>query len=248
MNNTVTGISEKIPDDLKDFYSFLFGDVIWIREQWQMYEELYGVEEYWNLIKRSAPMFFYMVDYLFIDNFILALSRLADAPQQKITGQVVENFTLETLLLKLDQRTHVALIKKLKPLLVEYQRKCATIRVQRMKRVAHSDFKTKMEADKHALPEVSRQIIEEALMVAEDYLNAFDPSSTVIKTEPLIINDLQRRQNLLALHFRSSHSIHAFSRRVGGRATPAARHALCASPITWLRKTNRLPWNTASTS
>ena len=60
----------------------------------------------------------------------------------------------------------------------------------------------------------------------------FDPSSTVAKTEPLIINGLQRRQNLLALHFRFFHSIHSFSRRVGGRATPAARHALCASPIT----------------
>jgi hypothetical protein len=33
---------------------------------------------------------------------------------------------------------------------------------------------------------------------------------------------------------------HTFSRSVGGRATPAAMKALCASPITWLRKMNRL--------
>src|SRR5208337_4817399 len=75
-----------------------------------------------------------------------------------------------------------------------------------------------------------------------------DPSSTVGKTTPLITNDLQRRQKLLALHFLFFHSIHSFSRRVGGRATPAARHALCASPITWLRNRKCLPWNTASTS
>jgi len=67
------------------------------------------------------------------------------------------------------------------------------------------------------------------------------PSSTVGKTAPLIINGLQRRQNLLALHFRFLDSIHSFSRRVGGRATPAARHALWASPMTWLRNTKRLP-------
>ena len=68
-----------------------------------------------------------------------------------------------------------------------------------------------------------------------------DPSSTVSEYGGLIINNLQRRQDLLALHFRFFHSIHSFSRRVGGRATPAAKHALCASPITWLRNTKRLP-------
>ena len=52
------------------------------------------------------------------------------------------------------------------------------------------------------------------------------PSSTVLRTEPLIINDLQKREMVLALHFAAS--CHAFSLSVGGRATPAARNALCA--------------------
>src|SRR6266851_4081956 len=171
MNNTVTGISERIPDHLKDLFSSLLGDVSWIREQWQMYETLYGQEDHWSLLNKSAPMFFYIVDYLFIDNFILALSRLGVPAKQTIKNQIVENFTFELLLLRLDRTAHADLIQKLKPLLADYQSKCTAIREQRKKRVAHTDFKTKMEADKHPLPDVSRQTIEDALIAAEDYLN-----------------------------------------------------------------------------
>lgn len=175
MNNTVTGISEKIPDHLKDLYSSLRGEVGWIRLQWQMYDALYGhSEERYNLLNKSAPMFFYMVDYLFVDNFILALSRLGDPAKQTIKKEAVENFTLELLYARLDQTTDAALIQKLKTLLADYQTKCAAIREQRKKRVAHTDFNTKMLADKHPLPEVSRQIIEEALEAAEDYLMLFE--------------------------------------------------------------------------
>ena len=139
-----------------------------------MYETLYGKEEHWNVINKSAPMFFYMVDYLFIDHFILALSRLGDPAQQKIKKQVVDNFTFDQLLLRLDQTADIALIHKLKPLLADYRSKCSAIKDQRNKRVAHTDLKTKMEADKHPLPDVSRQIIEDAIIAAEDYLNTFE--------------------------------------------------------------------------
>ena len=174
MSHRVTGISDKIPVQLKELFELLLGETYWLREQWQMYETLYGQEEHWNLINKSAQTFFYMVDYLFIDNFILALSRLGDPAKQTIKKQIVENFTLEQLLLRLDQTADATLIQKLKPLLADYQSKCAAIREQRKKRVAHTDLNTKMKADKHPLPDVSRQIIEEAIIAAEDYLNAFE--------------------------------------------------------------------------
>ncbi len=174
MSHRVTGVSDKIPNHLKEFFELLLGETYWLREQWQMYETLYGKEEHWNVINKSAPMFFYMVDYLFIDHFILALSRLGDPAQQKIKKQVVDNFTFDQLLLRLDQTADIALIHKLKPLLADYRSKCSAIKDQRNKRVAHTDLKTKMEADKHPLPDVSRQIIEDAIIAAEDYLNTFE--------------------------------------------------------------------------
>jgi hypothetical protein len=184
MSHRVTGVSDKIPDNLKELFELVLGEIYWLREQWQMYETLYGKEEHWKLINKSAPMFFYMVDYLFIDHFILALSRLGDPAQQTIRKQVVENFTLEQLQLRLDQTKDAVLFQKLTPLLADYKSKCTAIREQRKKRVAHADFKAKMEADKHPIPEVSRQTIEEALIAAEDFLNIFECHFSGIIVEP----------------------------------------------------------------
>ena len=192
MNNTVTGISERIPEHLKDLYSSLLGEATLIREQWQMYDVLYGDEDNVNLLNKSAPMFFWMVDYMFFDNFILALSRLGDPAEQKIRQKTVRNFTLEQLLLGLDQRVQADLIEKLKPLLADYRKKCTAVKEQRNKRVAHSDFNTKMDTAKHPLSDVSRRSIQEALMAAEDYLNLFEcyfagiecpPSRTVVSPD-----------------------------------------------------------------
>ena len=90
-------------------------------------------------------------------------------------------------------------------------------------------------------------IREHAMGAIVNGMSLSNPSSTVFKTGPLIINDLRRREMVLALHF-AAFLVHAFSLSVGGTATPAARNALCAWPTTWLRKMKCLPWNTASTS
>jgi len=68
-----------------------------------MYTILYGQKDNWNLITKSAPMSFVTLDYQLVDYFILALSRLGDPAEQTIRKQIVRNFTLEQLMLELDQ-------------------------------------------------------------------------------------------------------------------------------------------------
>jgi hypothetical protein len=155
MNNTVTGLSKTIPKNLTDLFSSLCGEVCLIREQWQMYETLYGQEANCNLLNKSAPMFFWMVDYLFIDNFILALCRLGDSAEQRIRTDIVKNFTFRQLLSQLEQepKSHASLIQSLTPLLADYQTKCEALRAQRNKRVSHTDYDTKMAPNKNPLPD-----------------------------------------------------------------------------------------------
>jgi hypothetical protein len=76
-----------------------------------------------------------------------------------------------------------------------------------------------------------------------------EPSSTVRMTECLSLNNLRNDKRALALHFRISEpdAVCYISRKVGGKATPAARTAWEACPVSSLRNRKRLPWKQAST-
>jgi hypothetical protein len=60
-----------------------------------------------------------------------------------------------------------------------------------------------------------------------------EPSSTVRMTECLSLNNLRNDKRALALHFRISEpdAVCYISRKVGGKATPAARTAWEACPV-----------------
>jgi hypothetical protein len=63
-------------------------------------------------------------------------------------------------------------------------------------------------------------------------------------TECLSLNNLRNDKRALALHFRISEpdAVCYISRKVGGKATPAARTAWEACPLSSLRNRKRLPW------
>jgi len=83
----------------------------------------------------------------------------------------------------------------------------------------------------HYSPDQTQLALDLCLFINGLPVATFDSSSTVRKTLLLIINDLRRRQRVLALHFHpAGFSVHAFSLRVGGTATPAAMSALWAWP------------------
>jgi hypothetical protein len=175
MSHRVTGISDKIPKHLQELFELLLGETFWLREQWQMYETLYDYsEERLNLLKRSAPSFFYMVNLLFADSFIISLCRLGDPATTKVKGKKVDNFSFEQLLSRLDQVKHADLIRKLKPLLTDFSEKCQKLRIHRNKRIGHSSLKEKMEEGKNPYPEISLNEIEEALVAAENCLHKIE--------------------------------------------------------------------------
>lgn len=192
-----------------------------------MYVMLYGQEENWDLINKSVPQFFEDLDHLLFDYFILALSRLADPPEQRVKKDIAPNFTLEQLMLQLDKTAHAVLIHKLEPMLNDYKRKCLAIRERRMKWVAHTDYKTKMEPGTHPLPDVSRKIIEEALTAAEDYLNHFENHFSGADCEPY--RDFSSDSADILLD-RLSKAV-AYDKLVAtGRIDPGYLHALANTP------------------
>ena len=156
MAHTLEGFSDKIPENLRDDFSHLSGEVFWFRDKWLNYKYLFGHSpERVEFLNKCGGTFFYMVDHLFIDDAILTFSRLTDPPA---TVRKEENFCLEQLILKLDRSAHTELINLLIPILKSIRDKASNLRKHRHKRVAHSDYVTHFTAEE-SLPIVSRQIM-----------------------------------------------------------------------------------------
>jgi hypothetical protein len=162
-------ISDKIPANTRKIYSLLSGESLWLREKWVNYNYLYGhSQERIEILNKAGSTFFYILDHLFIDDLILSLSRLTDLGEKRGS-----NFSLEQLIIKLDQKAHADLIQKLKPLFEDLREKTFNIRKHRNKRIAHSDLNVAIMPD-DLLPPVSRKLIEQVLVQIEGFLNAFN--------------------------------------------------------------------------
>jgi hypothetical protein len=93
-------------------YSLLSGEVIWLREKWINYNYLFGhSQQRIDVLNQAGSTFFYILDHLFIDDLILSLSHLTDPGEGKES-----NFSLEQLIIRLDQKEHAQLIQNLQPL------------------------------------------------------------------------------------------------------------------------------------
>lgn len=169
----MTNISEKVPNHVRELLIFLEGETSRLREQWQMYEALYDYsEERLKLLQKSAPDFFSMVYFLFIDNFILSLCRLGDPAKSYVKGGgQVDNLSLKQLFLRLDRDKQKDLIQKLEPLLSDFIKKSENLEIHRNKRIGHLSLKETMEEAKNPYPEISLEAIEETLVAAEEYLH-----------------------------------------------------------------------------
>jgi hypothetical protein len=169
MAHELTDTSEKIPESARKLFSQLSGEVLWLREKWHNYRYLFAQSpERIEVLNTCGGTFFYIIDHLFIDDFILSLSRLTDRAEGRNS-----NLSLEQLVLRLDPHEHAGLRHRLVPILESLGDKVANLRKHRHKRVAHSDLSVALSAQ-DLLPAVSREIIEKALLEAERFLRVFD--------------------------------------------------------------------------
>jgi hypothetical protein len=173
MSYRMMNISEKVPNHIRELLIFLEGETSRLREQWQMFEALYDYsEERLKLLQKSAPDFFSMVYFLFVDNFILSLCRLGDPAKTYVKGVgQVDNLSLKQLFSRLDRDMHVDLIRKLEPLLSDFREKSQNLKIHRNTRIGHLGLKETMEEGKNPYPEISLEAIEETLVAAEDFLH-----------------------------------------------------------------------------
>jgi hypothetical protein len=158
-----------IPPQLKDVWDFLHAEVVWLHGRWEIYNQLYGESAARiDLLNRTAPTFFALLQGILLNDVQLTLSKLAD-PAATLKHP---NLTLETLLQRVGKLPEPELAAQLTPLLERYQTACASVKARRNKDIAHFDFATQIAPAQKAtvLPGPSRAEIGTALIALRVFM------------------------------------------------------------------------------
>jgi AbiU2 len=160
---------EKEPSkDLISAFEAIEEDVLWLHAKWQVFRQLFGKsEKRVALLNNFAPDFFQIVHDSILYDIFLTLSRLTDPPEM---GRW-KNLTFKRLANMLETAGRQDLVRELAPTVDRIEAACKPIRPWRNKLIAHKDFGAGVQYAPDPLPGVSRQMVEEALVVIREFMN-----------------------------------------------------------------------------
>ncbi len=152
-------------EPLGKVFHALWQEVAWLYTKWGEYEALYGTKEgRIDLMNRSAPRLFKIIQDSLWEEILLHIVRLTDPPE---TGKK-ENLSIQRLLLlEPDGSLRHALEEKINTA----KEKSDFCRDWRNRRIAHRDLHLALETGLHPLQPASRKAVKEALSSLADVLN-----------------------------------------------------------------------------
>lgn len=160
-----------IPAPIADVYEALKTEVIWLHGRWIVYRQLYGESpRRIDMLNECASAFFYIIQDVLIGDVQVTLSKLTDPA----TTNRHANLSLEQLQLQLETNGDPSLASETRPTLDELHNKCRPFRTWRNKQLAHLDLTTSMKSSPDPLPGISRQMIEDALLLLRTYMNKIE--------------------------------------------------------------------------
>jgi hypothetical protein len=180
MPHELTGISDKIPKDYQKTFAHLSGEVLHIREKWREYNKMFGHSQaIVDLLNEGGSFLMWIIDDLFIGDFILSICRLLDPAESydKAVKSKVPNLSLAYLNSLLEQNGEKALSMQLNNALVKLRTAATALEEHRNKRKAHNDLKIAV-AETDLLPPVSRTLIEETIADVKSFLKEFEKHFT----------------------------------------------------------------------
>jgi AbiU2 len=147
--------------DLMDAFELVEDDLLWLHAKWKVYRQLFGTsEERINILNNFAPDFFQIVHDSVLYDTLMTLSRLTDP--DKTGGK--ENLSIKGLIKMLYAQAYDDLASQVVPLSDTATKQCDPLRAWRNRLIAHKDLGTAMKFHADPLPDVSRQMVEEALV------------------------------------------------------------------------------------
>ena len=127
-----------MPPELAEVYGELWQDVVWVHDKWNIFLQLYSDKEAIDLLNKTAPSFFYICQYVLLDDTMMAICRLTDPAQ---TGRKT-NLSLQRLVDTVDDATYPDLKSNIVNVLATMQSKFEFARDHRNRRIAHAGLQT----------------------------------------------------------------------------------------------------------
>ena len=159
---------ETLPADLSTIYKNINTEVKWIHVKWNVYKQLFdSSQEKIDLINRSAPQFFGIIQQIFFVDVVLGLSRLTDPAES--SGH--KNLSLQLVIDEFDNSGLLELSSKLDSDYEKIEQECEPIRKWRNKKISHSDFQTTLNVSDNPLPNISKVDIENVLDKIRDFMD-----------------------------------------------------------------------------
>ena len=148
----------KMGQDLGSLFYHIYNETVWLTMKWVEYKELYGTKESRiDLMNKTAPLFFYIVEKTLWKDLMLGITRLTDP--EKSMGK--KNITLSAIVshiqepeLKEDIEKDIALLKE----------KTSFCRDWRNRSIAHFDYELNVNQQTAApLESAHRKKLQEAI-------------------------------------------------------------------------------------
>lgn len=164
-------VDPRFPTAIRELWSGLKSEVIWVHGRWIMYRQLYGTSaQRVDVLNRSASTFFNVLQKVLLQDVQLSLSKLGDPAG---SGSRT-NMTLDALIKALEDLKETEVVSKAKPLVEAYDAACEKLRCRRNKSIAHFDLKTMLASKVTPLTGPSRAEIEGALRALREAMNCIE--------------------------------------------------------------------------
>ena len=161
----------EIPPNVLPIFEKLKSEIIWIHGRWIIYRQIFAKSQRRiDLLNECASTFFYVIQNVLIGEVQISLSKLMDPAQTRGS----ENLSLKTLYEKIALEGDVELTRRLNGVLERLRIQCEPFRTWRNKRLAHLDLKASLESELNPLPGVSREMIEEGLVLVRLFMNEIE--------------------------------------------------------------------------
>jgi len=160
-----------LPKCIAEKFEQISHDVSWIHARWIIYKQLFAhSEKRIDLLNQCAPNFFMIMQRVLIDDVLLALNRLAD----RATTQRYERLSLEWIATRLREVADEDLLASTHEKLASFREQCQPFKTHRNKRLAHRDLQASLASNTEPLPGITLHMIDNALAIVRDYLNAIE--------------------------------------------------------------------------